>query len=378
MLKRLVTAVAAVGLVLGIGAAEAQEKFKVGFVNVGPKTDGGWTQGHWTGVEALQKELGDKIEVTFLENVPEGPDAERAIEGLVFDGNKLIFTTSFGFMDPTLKVAARHPNVMFEHATGFKTAPNVTTYNARFYQGRYIIGQIAAKVSKTGTAGYIVSFPIPEVIMGINSFMLGAQSVNPDFKLKIVWINTWMDPAKEGDAAKALFDQGVDIIVQHTDSTEPLKIAEERGLHGFGQSHDMYEAAPKAQYTSIIDNWGPYYIARTKAAMDLIGNMNGGESVQDAALTVGVDGVWKSQASWDGLAEGTVQMADYTNLPDDVVAAAKDIQAKITSGEFHPFTGPIYKQDGTEVIPAGQALDDVSLLTMDYYVKGIDGTPGTN
>lgn len=357
MLKRLMIAATAVGLAFGLGAAQAQEKFKVGFVNVGPKTDGGWTQGHWTGVEMLQEELGDQIEVTFLENVPEGPDAERAIEGLVQAGNKLIFTTSFGFMDPTLKVAAKYPDVMFEHATGFKTAPNVTTYNARFYQGRYIIGQIAAKMSKTGTAGYIVSFPIPEVIMGINSFMLGAQSVNPDFKLKIVWINTWMDPAKEGDAAKALFDQGVDIITQHTDSTEPLKIAQERGLLGFGQAHDMFDAAPKAQLTAIVDNWGPYYVARTKAAMD---------------------GTWKSQASWDGLAEGTVQMSDYTNMPDDVAAAARDIEAKITTGEFHPFTGPIYKQDGTEVIPAGEVLDDVSLLTMDYYVKGVDGTPGTN
>jgi simple sugar transport system substrate-binding protein len=357
MLKRLMIAAAAVGLALGVGAAQAQEKFKVGFVNIGPKTDGGWTQGHWTGVQALEKELGDKIEVTFLENVSEGPDAERAIEGLVQAGNKLIFTTSFGYMDPTLKVAAKYPDVKFEHATGFKTAPNVTTYNARFYQGRYIIGQIAAKLSKTGSAGYIVSFPIPEVIMGINSFMLGAQSVNPDFKLKIIWVNTWMDPAKEGDAAKALFDQGVDIITQHTDSTEPLKIAEERGLFGFGQSHDMIDAAPKAQLSSIIDNWGPYYIARTKAAMD---------------------GTWKSQSSWDGLAEGTVQMAPYTNMPADVAAAAADIQEKIKTGAFHPFTGPIVKQDGTEVIPAGQVLDDGALLTMDYYVKGIDGTPGTN
>ena len=358
MLKRLVAATAALSIAFALGsAAQAQEKFKVGFVNVGPKTDGGWTQGHWTGVQQLQEALGDQIEVTFLENIPEGPDAERTIEGLVQAGNQLIFTTSFGFMDPTIKVAAKYPDVKFEHATGFKTAPNVTTYNARFYQGRYIIGQIAAKMSKTGTAGYIVSFPIPEVVMGINSFMLGAQSINPDFKLKIIWINTWMNPAEEGKAATALFDQGVDIIVQHTDSTEPLKIAQERGLHGFGQAHDMYDAAPQAVYTSIIDNWGPYYIARVKAAMD---------------------GTWESQASWDGLAEGTVQMGEYTNLPDDVVAAAKDIQAKIASGEFHPFTGPIYKQDGTEVVAAGAVMDDGSLLTMDYYVKGVDGAPGIN
>jgi simple sugar transport system substrate-binding protein len=349
-------AAAVLSLALAAGsAAQAQDKMKVAFMNVGPKTDGGWTQGHWTGVQMLQEELGDQIEVTFLESVPEGPDAERALEGLARAGNKLIFATSFGFMDPVIKVAANFPDVMFEHATGFKTAPNVTTYNARFYQGRYIAGQIAAKLSKAGVAGYIVSFPIPEVVMGINSFMLGAQSVNPDFQLKIVWVNTWMDPAKEGDAAKALFDQGVDIITQHTDSTEPLKIAEERGLFGFGQAHDMFDAAPKAQLTAIVDNWGPYYIARVKAALD---------------------GTWTSQESWDGLPEGTVQMSDYTNMPDDVAEAARKMEAMITTGEFHPFTGPIFKQDGTQVAADGEVMNDVSLLTMDYYVKGIDGTPG--
>jgi len=358
MLKGLMTAAAALSIAFGLGTvAQAQEKLKVGFVNVGPKNDGGWTQGHWTGVEALEAALGDKIEITFLENIPEGPDTERALEGLVQAGNKLIFATSFGFMDPVLKIGAKYPDVKFEHATGFKTADNVTTYNARFYQGRYIIGQIAAKMSKTGTAGYIVSFPIPEVVMGINSFMLGAQSINPDFKLKIIWVNTWMNPAEEGKAATALFDQGVDIITQHTDSTEPLKLAQERGLHGFGQAHDMYDAAPEAVYTSIVDNWGPYYIARVQAALD---------------------GTWKTQASWDGMAEGTVQMGEYTNLPADVAAAAEELEAKITSGEFHPFTGPIFKQDGTEVVAAGAVMDDLSLLTMDYYVKGVDGTPGTN
>lgn len=352
MLKRLMAAAGALALALSVGmSAEAAEKLKVGFVNIGPKTDGGWTQGHWVAVEALQKELGDKIEVTFLENVPEGPDTEAALEGLVRAGNKLIFATSFGFMDPVLKVAAKHPDVHFEHATGFKMAENVTTYNARFYQGRYIAGQIAAKMSKTGNTGYIVSFPIPEVVMGINAFMLGAQSVNPDFKVKIVWVNTWMDPAKEGEAAKALFDQGVDTIIQHTDSTEPLKIAQERGLHGFGQSHDMHDAAPDAIYTSLIDNWAPYYIARVKAELD---------------------GTWKSQASWDGLAEGTVQMGPYTNLPPEVVAAAEDVQAKMTAGTFAPFTGPIYDQDGKERYAAGVVAPDGDLLSMNWYVKGID------
>jgi basic membrane protein A len=358
MLKRFMAAVAALSLALAAGsAALAQDKLKVAFMNVGPKTDGGWTQGHWTGVQMLQEELGDQIEVTFLESVPEGPDAERALEGLARAGNKLIFATSFGFMDPVIKVAAKFPDVYFEHATGFKTAPNVTTYNARFYEGRYIIGQIAAKMSKVGVAGYIVSFPIPEVVMGINSFMLGAQSVNPDFKLKIVWINTWMDPAKEGETAKILFDQGVDIITQHTDSTEPLKIAQERGLLGFGQAHDMFAEAPKAQLTAIVDNWGPYYIQRVKDVLA---------------------GTWQSQQSWDGLAQGTVHMSDYTNMPDDVAEAARKMEAMITTGEFHPFTGPIFKQDGTQVAGDGEVMDDVSLLTMDYYVKGVDGTPGNN
>jgi simple sugar transport system substrate-binding protein len=351
MLKRLMTAAAALTLALGVGSAYAQEKLKVGFINVGPKNDGGWTQGHWTGAQALEAALGDKIEVTFIENVPEGQDAERAIEALARAGNTLIFTTSFGFMDPTIKVAEKFPDVKFEHATGFKTAPNVTTYNARFYQGRYIIGQIAAKMSKAGVAGYIVSFPIPEVVMGINSFMLGAQSVNPDFKLKIVWVNTWMDPAKEADAAKALFDQGVDIITQHTDSTAPLQIAQERKLFGFGQAHDMYDAAPKAQLTAIIDNWGPYYIARTQAVLD---------------------GTWQSQGSWDGLKEGTVMMGKYTNMPDEVAKAAEEVQAKITSGEFHPFTGPISDQEGAEKYAAGVVAPDGDLLGMNWYVKGID------
>jgi simple sugar transport system substrate-binding protein len=336
---------------VGIGAAHAQDTLKVGFINVGPKNDGGWTEGHWTGAQQLQQELGDKVEITFIESVPEGQDAERAIEGLARAGNHLIFTTSFGFMDPTIKVAKKFPDVKFEHATGFKTAPNVTTYNARFYQGRYIIGQIAAKMSKAGVAGYIASVPISEVIMGINSFMLGAQSVNPDFKLKIVWVNSWMDPAKEADAAKALFDQGVDIITQHTDSTAPLQIAQERGLLGFGQAHDMYDAAPKAQLTAIVDNWGPYYIERAQAVLD---------------------GTWETQATWTGLNEGTVKMSPYTNMPDEVAKAAEDIQDRIASGEFHPFTGPIYDQESNERYAAGVEAPDGEILGMNWYVKGID------
>jgi simple sugar transport system substrate-binding protein len=346
---------AAIGAALALGlttaVAAAQDKPKVCFVYVGPHNDGGWSQMHEDGRLMVDEKLGDKVETSYVENIPEGPDAERAIERLARGGCALIFTTSFGFMDPTIKVAEKFPDVKFEHATGFKTAPNVTTYNARFYEGRYIIGQIAGKMSKAGLAGYIGSFPIPEVVMGINSFMLGAQSVNPDFKVKIVWVNSWFDPGKEADAAKALFDQGADILVQHTDSPAGLQIAEERGLHGFGQAHDMIEFAPKAQYTAITDNWGPYYIERTQALLD---------------------GTWTSQASWEGIKDGLVVMAPYTNLPDDVAKAAKETEAAIVAGTLHPFKGPIVKQDGTEVIPAGQNLDDGAMLGMNYYVKGID------
>jgi basic membrane protein A and related proteins len=351
-MRKMIAAVgAALALALTTAVAAAQDKPKICFVYVGPHNDGGWSQGHDTARLALQEALGDKIETSYVENVPEGPDAERAIERLARSGCALIFTTSFGFMDPTIKIAEKFPDVKFEHATGFKTAANVTTYNARFYEGRYIIGQIAAKMSKTGVAGYIVSFPIPEVVMGINSFMLGAQTVNPDFKVKIVWVNSWFDPAKEADAAKALFDQGADIMTQHTDSPAPLQIAQERGLLGFGQAHDMLEFAPKAQLTAITDNWAPYYIARTQALLD---------------------GTWESTSSWWGLKEGMVKMSEYTNMPDDVKAEAMETEAAIIAGTLHPFKGPIMKQDGTELVPEGQNVDDGTLLGMNFYVKGVD------
>ncbi|MBB5751269.1 BMP family ABC transporter substrate-binding protein [Prosthecomicrobium pneumaticum] len=351
-MRRLMTAAAAVlALGMGLGAAAAQDKLKVGFIYIGPKNDGGWTQRHDVGRQELEAALGDKVETTYVENVPEGQDAERAIERLARTGHKLIFTTSFGYMDPTLKVAAKFPDVKFEHATGYKTAPNVSTYNSKFHEGRYVIGQIAAKMSKTGQAGYIASFPIPEVVLGINAFLLGAQSVNPDFKLKVVWVNSWFDPGKEADAAKTLFDQGVDVITQHTDSPAPLQIAEERGMHGFGQASDQIAFAPKAQYTSIIDNWGPYYIRRAQAVLD---------------------GTWTSGQVWGGFADGHVVLAPFTNLPDDVVKMAEETEAKIKSGELNPFAGPIYKQDGTEFIPAGKVIDDGTLLGMNWYVKGVD------
>ncbi len=347
---RLIAAAAA--LALSAGAAQAQGKIKVGFIYVGPVGDHGWTYQHNEGRLALEKEFGDMIETTFVENVSEGPDAERAIERLARDGNKLIFTTSFGYMNPTVKVAAKFPDVMFEHATGFKRADNVATYSARFYEGRYVIGQIAAQMSKSGVAGYVASFPIPEVVRGINAFVLGAQTINPDFKIKVVWVNSWFDPGREADAAKALIDQGADIITQHTDSPAPLQIAAERNIPAFGQASDMYRFAPDNQLTAIVDNWSDYYISRARAVMD---------------------GSWKSQDVWGGFAMNMVEMSDYKNMPDDVKAMAADTAAKIESGEIHPFQGPIRKQDGAEVIGAGERLPDEVLLGMNYYVEGVDG-----
>ena len=248
----------------------AEDKTKACFIYVGPIGDFGWSYQHDQGRLEVEKELGDKVETAYLENVPEGPDAERAIERFARSGCKIIFTTSFGFMDADqCKVAAKFPGreVRARHRLQDAT-PNLATYNARFYEGRYVHGLIAAKMSKAGVAGYIASFPIPEVVMGINSFMLGAQSVNPDFKVKVVWANTWFDPGKEADAAKALIDQGVDIITQHTDSTAPMQVAAERGIKAFGQASDMIKFGPKPQLTSIVDDWGPYYIERIQAVLD--------------------------------------------------------------------------------------------------------------
>jgi len=355
MRKILSMAVAiAAGLALtgaGLGGAQAAEKLKIGFVYVGPIGDFGWSYQHDQGRKAVEAKFGDKVETTYVENVPEGPDAERVIEQLARAGNKLIFTTSFGFMEPTLKVAKRNPKVMFEHATGFKREKNVATYNAKFHEGRYIIGQIAAKTSKTGTIGYIASFPIPEVISGINSMMLGAQSVNPNMKIKIVWVNSWFDPAKEADAAKALIDQGADIIAQHTDSPAAMQAAESRGVKAFGQSSDMKTFGPNAQLTSIVDDWAPYYIERVQLMLD---------------------GKWESAGSWHGLDHGEVHMAPYANMPDDVKAMAQATEASIKSGALNPFKGPIYKQDGTLVVKEGEVLPDGQILSMNWYIKGID------
>ncbi|MER8365950.1 BMP family ABC transporter substrate-binding protein [Mesorhizobium sp. M0306] len=350
-MKKLLIALMATTAALSLAAsAQAADKLKACWVYTGPIGDFGYSYQHDQGRLEVEKALGDKVETAYLENVSEGPDADRAFERLAREGCKIIFGTSFGFMDPEVKIAKKFPKVMFEHATGYKTAENLGIYNARFYEGRYVLGQIAAKQSKSGVAGYIVSFPIPEVVMGINSFMLGAQSINPNFKAKIVWVNSWFDPGKEADAAKALFDQGADIIVQHTDSTAALQVAEERKLHGFGQSSDMIKFAPHAQLTSLTDEWGPYYISRVQAALD---------------------GTWKPDNVWLGIKDGAVKLAPFTNMPDDVKAMAEATTKKIADG-WNPFTGPIAKQDGTPWLKEGEVADDGTLLGMNFYVKGVD------
>jgi simple sugar transport system substrate-binding protein len=351
MRKSLLALTAGLLLAGSISAASAADKLKVGFIYLGPIGDLGWTYQHDLARQALVKELGDKIETTYLENVPEGPDAERSIEQLVRAGNKLIFTTSFGYMDPTLKVAKKYPNVHFEHATGYKRNPNMSTYSAKWFQGRYIQGLIAAKMSKTGVLGYIGSFPIPEVVSGINATMLAAQSINPNIKVKIIWANTWFDPGKEADAAKALIDQGADVM-QHTDSPAAMQIASERGKLAFGQDSEMIKFGPKTQLTSILDTWGPYYIERVKAELA---------------------GTWKSEDTWGGLDSHMFAMAPYTNMPDDVKKMAEDAQAAITAGKLHPFKCPIIGQDGKPVeCKGGDHLDDGQILGMNFYVKGID------
>ena len=325
---------------------------KVGFVYVGPIGDHGWSYQHNVSRLAVEKAL--NVETTYVESVPEGADAERVIRQLAADGNDVIFTTSFGYMNPTVKVAKMFPNVKFEHATGYKRAPNVSTYSARFYEGRAILGAIAGKMTKTNTIGYVASFPIPEVIRGINAMAIAARKVNPDVKIKVIWVNTWFDPGKEGDAAKALIDQGADIITQHTDSPAPLQVAEQRGVFGFGQASDMKAFAPKAQLTSIIDNWDAYYIARVKAAME---------------------GNWESKDTWDGIKSGMVEMAPYGDaVPADVREMADQIEAGIVNGSLHAFQGPIKNQAGEVVVKEGETIPDSELVKMNWYVEGVEGT----
>ncbi len=345
------TGAAAATLPLVAGRAFAQEPLKVAFVYVGPVGDFGYTYAHDQGRQEAEAAFGDKIQTTYVENVAEGPDSERVIRNLAEDGNQLIFTCSFGFMNPTIKVAKRYPDVKFEHCSGYQQAPNVATYNARFYEGRAVCGTIAGHLSKSGIAGYIASFPIPEVVSGINGFTLAAQRVNPAFQTKVVWVSSWYDPAKEADAAKALFDQGADIISQHTDSPAALQAAEQRGLFAFGQAWDMSSFAPGAHLTAIQNDWGVYYIDRIQKMLD---------------------GAWETGDSWWGFKQGMLKMSPFNEkIPEEVIAAANETQAGIVDNSAPVFAGPIKDQAGAEKVAAGATLDDGSVLSMDWYVEGV-------
>lgn len=342
----------AAGLLAGAVSAQ-QGPLKIGFVYVGPVGDHGWTYRHNEGRLAIEKALGNSVETTYVESVQEGVDAERVIRELAASGHGLIFTTSFGFMNPTIKVAKQFPAVRFEHATGYKRADNVSTYMARFYEGRYVAGTMAGRVSKSNIIGYVASFPIPEVVRGINATTLAARKVNPDIEVKVVWINSWFDPGKERDAAKVLIDQGADVILQHTDSPAPLQMAEARGVWGVGQASDMARFAPKAQLTAIVDNWDGYYIDRAKAV---------------------IEGTWASQDVWGGFDSGMVEMAPYNEaLPEAVVAEAEALRKAILAGSLHPFHGPIRNQAGETVVAEGATMTDAALLRMDWYVEGVQG-----
>lgn len=352
-MKFMKTIMAGAALAVGLGgAAFAADPTKVGFVYIGPPGDFGWTYEHDQARQAIEAELGDAVETSFVENVPEGPDAERVMTQMALSGVDLIFTTSFGYMDPTINVAKKFPNVKFEHATGYKRADNVSTYSARFYEGRSVIGHIAGHMTKTNTIGYIASFPIPEVVRGINSAYLAAKAVNPDVKMKIIWVYTWFDPGKEADAANALIEQGADIIMQHTDSPAAMTIAEEKGIFAFGQASDMKQFGPNARLSSIIDNWAPYYIARTKAV---------------------IDGTWASTDTWDGIDAGMVKIGAFSDkVPADVQASATALKDALIAGTTHSFTGPLNKQDGSAWLAAGETADDGTLAGMNFYVEGID------
>ena len=342
--------------VMFFSVAHAGDKLKVGFIYVGPTGDHGWTYRHDIGRQDVEKHFGNKVETTFIESVKYGPDAERAIRMMAKEGADIIFATSFGYMEPMLKVAKEFPNVKFEHATGYKQSANMASYGLRLYQARHVQGVIAGLMTKTNKICYVGAFPIPEVIREINTYYLGAKSVNPDVDIDIVWVNTWYDPGKEAQAAKVMIAEGCDMVAQHTDSPAPLQTAEKAGVLGFGQASNQYKFAPKAQLTATIDNWSPYYIDRVKAVMD---------------------GTWKSGDYFGHMKDDVVQMAPFTNMPTKVKAFAQEIKDGITNGKYFAFTGPIKDNTGKLQLKDGEIASDGHLNSMMYYVEGIDATvPG--
>ncbi|MFL2841560.1 MAG: BMP family ABC transporter substrate-binding protein [Candidatus Puniceispirillaceae bacterium] len=344
-----------------VTAANAADKVKVGFVYLTTPGDHGWTYAHEVARQDVEKHFGNKVETTFVENVPEGPDSARVIRELAKQGNDIIFTTSFGYMDHTIKVAKEFPNVKFEHITGYKRSPNVATGNIRFYEGRYVQGVVAGLMTKSNKIGYLASFPIPEVIQGINAFGIGLRSVNPKAEVSVIWVNSWYDPVKEADAAKVHIAEGADILAQHTDSPAMLQTAQKAGVHGFGQSSDMKAFAPKAQLFSSVNNWGPYYISKIQQMMD--GKWSTGDGPDH----------WAGN-TWVGMADDYLVLSPFENMPADVAKAAAQAAADIKSGKNKIFTGPIKDNAGKLRVPAGKTLNDGELFqTLDYYVDGISG-----
>ena len=335
------------------------EPLKVAFAYVGPVGDGGWTFAHDNGRKAVEKEYGDRVVTSFVEKVPESADAERVIRDMAGQGNKLIFGTTFGYMEPMLKVAADFKDVKFEHATGYKTAGNMRTYDSRTYEGAYMAGVIAGKMSKTGTLGVVGSIPIPEVIRNINSFTLGAQSVNPKVKTKVVWVNEWFNPPKETEAATALINGGADVLMQNTDSSAVLQTAEKMGKRAFGWDSDMTAYGPKAHLGSAIINWGPYYI----------------KAVGDA-----LDGKWVTGQSWWGVKEAAIDMVSIAaDVPDDAKKRIDEIKAGLKDGSFAIWKGPIMDNTGKELLAKDVTADDKFLGGLKTYVKGVEGkVPGGN
>ncbi|MCP5271309.1 MAG: BMP family ABC transporter substrate-binding protein [Burkholderiaceae bacterium] len=333
--------------------APAPEPLKAAWVYVGPVGDAGWTFAHDQGRKAVEAEFGDKVATTFVEKVPEGADAERVIRDLAAQGNKIIFATSFGFMEPMLKVAAEFPDVKFEHATGYKTADNMRLYDAKFFEDAYLAGVIAGKMTKTNTLGFVASFPIPEVLRNINAFTLGAQSVNPKVKTKVVWVNTWFDPPKESDAAQSLINGGADVLLQNTDSTAVLQTAEKNGKYAFGWDSDMSAFAPKAHLASCVVDWGPYY---KKAVKDVM------------------DGTWATGRTVWGVKEGQNALVKISDVvPADVKEQVEKLSAGMKDGTFAAYTGPVVDNTGKERLPKGEVATQEWLDKIDFYVKGVEG-----
>ncbi|HKW81428.1 MAG TPA: BMP family ABC transporter substrate-binding protein [Casimicrobiaceae bacterium] len=351
--KRAAIAVTAAIAALVASPFAAAAPLKIGFVYVSPIGDAGWTHQHDMARKEMEKALAGKVETKYVENVPEGADAERVIRELAQAGYQLIFTTSFGYMNPTIKVARQFPKTYFEHATGYKTAANVGIYNARFYEGRYLAGIVAGRMTRTNVAGYVAAFPIPEVVMGINAFTRGMRSVNPKAVTKVVWTSSWYDPGREREAADTLISQGADVLTHHTDSTAVVQDAEAKNVYAIAYHSDMSKYGPHAQLTAVTHQWGAYYTREAQAALD---------------------GKWKPGSIWGGLREGMIRMGPFNPaVPKDVQDLVERTAADIANRRFHPFTGPIRDNEGKERLAAGKVISDEALLKMDYYVEGVQG-----